>query len=157
DYAPGTSTKTFTIESWPGGEAQQSCKAPPPPGGPQAAPPQKPIDRETARQLASDITDRAQRAHCENDIMVTGERGFAKPYELADRIRRNTPPTPPTLVLPEVNARDVPASVTFTWRKSTDKDNDPVTYRYYVWQSDELPNTNNAVRISDAEAQLNAT
>jgi hypothetical protein len=156
DYAPGTSTKTFTIEGWPGDDPSKGCKVPRQPGAPPAKPPQKPLGLEVAQQLSKDITDPAQRANSIADLMTTGERGFAKTYLLADQIKRNKPPTAPILLFPEDNKRDLVEDVTFIWKKTTDPDGDPITYRFYVWPVEEQPNNNDAVPIPEAEARTDA-
>jgi cytochrome c551/c552 len=155
DYAPGTSTKTFTLEKWPGDDPSGGCKVPLPPGAPPAKPPQEPLGSEVAKQLTRDIVDPAQRANAIADVMTTGERGFAKTYLLADQIKRNRPPTAPVLLFPDDNKTGLAEDVTLTWKKSTDPDGDPITYRYYVWPVEGEPNTNDAVPITLAEVNAN--
>lgn len=143
DYAPGTSTETFTIKSWPGGESPNSCELP---GEPTS--PLEPLPLEVAEQYCSDIVDDDRRANCVQDVMVTGEPGFAQTYLLADQIDRNAIPTAPVLVFPEDFKTDLVTPITFTWNKATDLDGDPITYRHYVWPVDERPNNNDAEPVS---------
>jgi hypothetical protein len=140
DYAPGTSTSTFTIESWPT-ESPQSCPLPPQPEGPPAIPPIKPLTLEAAQQHCRAIVADDRRANCEQDVMVTGEPGFAKTYLLAEQIDRNATPSVPTLVYPENNA-NLATPIKFTWNTTTDPDGDVVTYRQCVWVAGELPTFN---------------
>ena len=67
DYAPGTSTATFTLKSWP--SENPPCVAP-------QSPEPKPIDRDTAVKLCAPITGRARNADCVFDVQITGEPGF---------------------------------------------------------------------------------
>src|SRR5262245_20742117 len=140
DYAPGTSTRTFTIENWPM-EAPQSCPLPPQPEGPPAIPPIKPLPLEVAKQHCRAIAADDHRANCEQDVMVTGEPGFAKTYLLAEEIDRNAKPSAPTLVFPENNA-SLALPIKFTWNTTTDPDGDVVTYRQCVWVAGDLPTFN---------------
>jgi hypothetical protein len=76
DYAPGASTATFTIASWP------------PESGPCTLPksePAKPVDVSVARQACSPIGGKLN-ADCVFDVMVTGETGFAKAYAISQQI-----------------------------------------------------------------------
>lgn len=78
DYAPGTSTATFTLRSWP--QESPPCVVP-------ASPPAKPLDLDTARRLCRDVTGKNRNADCVFDVRVTGEPGFAKLYLLSERIQ----------------------------------------------------------------------
>lgn len=147
DYGAGTSVKTFTIESWPGGESRRSC-ALPPQGGTQTNPPLEPLTLEEVERSCIGIVDNDRRANCVQDVKVTGEREFAKTYLLADQIGRNAIPTAPVLVFPEANTVGLVKPVTFTWNPATDSDGDPISYRHYVWPVNEKPNNNNAAPVS---------
>ena len=70
DYAPGTSTSTFTIPSWP--PENPPCVIPQNPD-----PPVDPLDPRTAQQLCRVVTDRIRNQNCVDDVMVTGEPGLA--------------------------------------------------------------------------------
>ena len=69
DYAPGTDTRTFTLESWPSEHGK--CTLP-------DAPPVEPLDPAQAREACANIPDPATHANCMFDVQVTGERGFAE-------------------------------------------------------------------------------
>lgn len=71
DYAPGTSTADFTLESWPGDGG--NCELP-------DVEPVEPLDLDVAQQLCEEIPDRGTREDCVFDVMVTGEPGFAETY-----------------------------------------------------------------------------
>ena len=73
DYAPGTSTMTFTDRSWP--PNRPPCIAP---GS--SRPPANPMDKEKAQEICRPIRDREMRAQCIFDVTVTGEAGFAANY-----------------------------------------------------------------------------
>ncbi|MCX6317994.1 MAG: hypothetical protein NTW29_11930 [Bacteroidetes bacterium] len=80
DYAPGTSTATFTIKGWPF-ENADSCIVP-------NMIPVRPISREVAERACSRLTDKNNRNSCVADVMVTGEIGFAKTYLIAERLEQ---------------------------------------------------------------------
>jgi hypothetical protein len=77
DYAPGTSTKTFTLKSWP--LENPPCVLP-------EATPVKPRSLAAAKKACRGIHDDAMRANCVFDVRATGKRGFAKTYLLTQRI-----------------------------------------------------------------------
>lgn len=77
DYARGTSTDTFTLKTWP--MAQPPCTLP-------DAKPVKPLSLAVAQRACSAIQDDKTRANCVFDVRVTGEPGFAKTYQLSQRI-----------------------------------------------------------------------
>lgn len=148
DYAPGTSTATFTIASWPNGESPQSCALPPdPPGVTPAAPPAA-LPLEVAEQHCEDIIADDARANCVQDVAVTGEPGFAGTYLLSERIERNALPSMPVLVAPEDNQVGLARPVTFTWNKSSDVDGDVVTYRHCIWLTGDRPDSNECDVVS---------
>jgi hypothetical protein len=78
DYAPGTSTATFTFTGWPGESGD--CKVPTQP------PPAEPIDPRKAEEICGQVADRARHANCVFDVAVTGRPEFAKAYLLTERI-----------------------------------------------------------------------
>ena len=78
DYAPGTSTATFTNTSWPV-ENAKSC----------AIPNQKtlePVDAALAEDACKSVTDKTTHASCVFDVEATGAGGVADGYLLAERI-----------------------------------------------------------------------
>jgi hypothetical protein len=77
DYAPGASTATFTLPSWP----QES-----PPYVIPENPPAKPLDPKVAQRLCRAVVGQDRNADCVFDVTVTGETGFAKIYLLSQRI-----------------------------------------------------------------------
>jgi hypothetical protein len=78
DYAPGTSTATFTFVEWPAEKGP--CVVPNHP------PPAKPIEPARAREICRQITDKTRNADCVFDVAVTGVPGFAEAYLLTQRI-----------------------------------------------------------------------
>jgi lysyl endopeptidase len=78
DYAPGTSTDTFTLKTWP--PENPPCTLP-------QTTPVKPISLAAAQKACAGVLDRRTRANCVFDVRVTGERGFAKTYLLSQRVR----------------------------------------------------------------------
>ena len=105
DYGPGTSTATFTIESWPEENAErclvprQNPEAPPPP------PPQKTLSLEVAQQNCANIVDAVRKKNCVKDVMATGEATFAQTYLLTEQTERNKLPASPALDSPEETRR----------------------------------------------------
>ena len=78
DYAPDTSTDTFTLKDWP--------KQKPPfiaPHGLVA----EPVERPVAVRACRDIEGRNDKADCVFDVMVTGYTGFAETYLRSQKIR----------------------------------------------------------------------
>jgi hypothetical protein len=135
DYAPGTSTDTFTVVGWPEntvGQEFPTCNLPDQPGVPP-----EPLPLDQAEAHCSDVVDEERRANCVQDVMVTGEPGFAEAYLLTEKIERNALPTIPLLVSPENNQTVAAGAIRFTWDPATDSDGDPVTYRHCVWGVDE--------------------
>jgi hypothetical protein len=78
DYAPGTSTDTFTLKTWPPQNA--SCVLP-------QTRPVQPLSARAAQQSCNEIPGRQARANCVFDVRATGERGFARTYLLSQRVR----------------------------------------------------------------------
>lgn len=147
DYAPGTSTNTFTIENWPT-ENPQSCTLPKQQGELPSKPPIKPLKLEVAKQLCSGIVTTDRRLNCEQDVMVTGETGFADTYLLTEQIDRNKPPSVPKLFFPEDNKENITSTINFTWDKSSDMDGNPITYKHCIWSMKEKPTFNSCDSVS---------
>ena len=82
DYAPGTSTATFTDKNWPA-EHAQSCSVP-------GQTPLTPINLAKAQELCRDIIDPNLKANAIFDVMITGEPTFAKAYLLTQQIQTGT-------------------------------------------------------------------
>jgi hypothetical protein len=130
DYAPGTSTDTFTNRDWPGFQPE-TCQLE---GGGPVMPPVPPA---TAQQQCSVVVDPARRANCVKDVMITGEIGFATTYVRTERIQKNSIPVAPSLLSPDEDKIDLGSTVSFAWTRATDADGDPLTYRHCVWLVDE--------------------
>lgn len=143
DYAPGTSTRTFQLTSFPNEDPAVPCTVPPLPGSING-PPAAPLTFAEAEACCAGILNSTRKANCIKDVMVTGECGFGKTYILADQIDRNRYPTFPTLVFPPDRATNLVGPISFTWNHANDADGDPITYRHYVWPVNDRPNNNNA-------------
>ncbi|MFI5394245.1 MAG: Ig-like domain repeat protein [Candidatus Binatia bacterium] len=78
DYAPGTSTDTFTMRNWP--LENPPCVIP-------ETRPVRPVSRLVAQEACRPVTGENTRNNCVFDVMVTGNPGFAKTYLLGQRIR----------------------------------------------------------------------
>jgi hypothetical protein len=77
DYAPGTSTSTFTLASWPPDHAP--CEVP-------DVRPARPLSERVATRVCREVVGKERNANCVFDVMVTGERGFAKTYLATQRL-----------------------------------------------------------------------
>jgi hypothetical protein len=71
DYAPGASTGTFTVPTWPAENG--SCTIP-------GVIPVQPADPAVAERACRDITGKYSHADCVFDVTVTGNPGFARTY-----------------------------------------------------------------------------
>jgi len=79
DYAPGTSTATFTLGEWPR-ESPRSCTL-------EGQPAASPVDAGVAEKQCSKITDANMKADCVFDVSVTGHTGFAQTYLLTQQLQ----------------------------------------------------------------------
>lgn len=136
DYAPGTSTQTFTLASWPG-ESPQTCTLPPEHAT--GAAPLAPLPIAVAKQTCSALREDGRRADCEQDVMVTGDVGFATTYLATQRLLFNPLPSAPTLRLPENNATGLGERVEFVWDRASDADDDRLQYSLCVWAAGDTP------------------
>jgi hypothetical protein len=134
DYANGTSTTTFTLPGWPAFEPQ-SCKLPK--GWEPKQDPPKPLPADVAKKACSAVVDAVRRANCEQDVMITGDEGFAKTYVATERIQRNAIPTAPQLIVPEKSQVNLGDTVGFAWKPVKDKDAGKLTYLHCVWPAGE--------------------
>lgn len=131
DYAPGTSTATFSIETWPE-ENPTRCDVPHAAGVPPGPPPQKPLDQDASAQVCGNIADENRRRNCIQDVMVTGETGFAKAYAETEASERNHFPDPPKIYSP-ADRGEIRRPVTFTFSEAADREGTVVTYRQCIW------------------------
>lgn len=75
DYEQGTNTATFTRKEWPRNHPE-SCAI----EGQKSA---EPATEEVAQQACAHVVDATRKADCVFDVMVTGNAGFGKSYEIA--------------------------------------------------------------------------
>jgi hypothetical protein len=78
DYAPNTSTSTFTDTKWPV-ENAKTCAIP----NRKAV---KPVSAAAAKAACKSVTEKALHAGCVFDVQATGNRGFADTYLLTERV-----------------------------------------------------------------------
>jgi len=83
DYEPATDTATFTLDEWPRNHPQ-SCAI----EGQTSA---QAATEEVAQQACANVANARHKADCVFDVMVTGNAGFGKSYEVMQRFR----PLPP--------------------------------------------------------------
>jgi hypothetical protein len=77
DYAPGTSTGTFTMKNWP--LEKPPCVVP-------ETKPVEPGSEALAKEACQRVFDPNRHADCVFDVMATGNAGFAKTYLATQRI-----------------------------------------------------------------------
>lgn len=154
DYAPGTSTATFTLKGWPNDQAD-GCKLPA--GWEPKLPPQKPISAGAAKEICGALVDAQRRANCTADVMATGETGFAKTYLATEQIQRNHVPRAPDLLAPLADELDLPDAVDFAWEPTTDKDGGKLTYLHCVWPVGEQQTFNHCKPVSARETRTYVT
>jgi hypothetical protein len=77
DYAPGTSTETFTMSNWP--LENPPCLVP-------QTKPVEPVSLDVAEQACRAIVDKNMHEDCVFDVQVTGNIGFATTYGLSQKI-----------------------------------------------------------------------
>lgn len=103
DYAPGTSSATFTLGVWPK-ESPSSCVIPEAPLAP-------PLDARVAEKQCSAIVAKNRKADCIFDVMVTGNAGFAQTYLQTQQLQ---PGATETTVKGDKDPTKYGESVTFT-------------------------------------------
>jgi Bacterial Ig-like domain (group 3) len=77
DYAPGTSTDTFTMRDWP--KENPPCVV-------RDERPLEPTSEEVAQRACRRVADPSMRSNCVFDVKVTGNLGFATTYLATQRI-----------------------------------------------------------------------
>jgi len=108
DYAPGASTATFAMPSWPA--ENPPCVVP-------HTRPVRPVSAAVARELCRGIVDKSRNANCVFDVRWTGNRGFVKTYLLSQRIESGST----TVVLsgePSPSRPEEPVVLTATVRRN---------------------------------------
>jgi hypothetical protein len=96
DYAPGTSTATFTNRAWPppSGASCTTLRGDPRPGR-QPRRPVAPMRPEIAERLCGPIEDRAAHDNCVFDLTATGNEAMAEDYLRTLRARQTAFPVRP--------------------------------------------------------------
>jgi hypothetical protein len=84
DYAPGTSTDTFTMKSWP--MENPPCVIP-------ETKPVRPGSRLMAEEACRPVKKGPRHDDCIFDVIVTGNPGFAKTYVLSQRLQADSTTT----------------------------------------------------------------
>ncbi|MFA5965742.1 MAG: hypothetical protein WC804_17130 [Sphingomonas sp.] len=87
DYAPGTTTTTFTDPAWPPKPGTACTAAKPMPGIPNRRP-VAPLKPEEAARLCRRIEDKAVFAECVFDVTVTGNAGMIDGYQRTLALRK---------------------------------------------------------------------
>ncbi len=98
DYEPGTNTATFTRKEWPRNHPQ-SC-------GIEGLTAAQTATEEVAQQACAKVVDATRRADCLFDVMITGNAGFGKGYEVTQRFSPIPPGWFSPLPLPEPKCPD---------------------------------------------------
>lgn len=84
DYAPGTSTETFTMRNWP--LEHPPCVIP-------GTTPVEPVSELVAQQACQSVTGENANKNCVFDVRVTGNTGFATTYALSQGLEPQGPAT----------------------------------------------------------------
>ena len=103
DYAPGTSTATFTLADWPR-ENPASCAI-------EGEPAAEPIDVAVAEKHCEGVADANNKANCIFDVAVTSHAGFAEAYQLSEQL---VPGTTVTTLSADKNTTNPGENLTFT-------------------------------------------
>jgi hypothetical protein len=74
DYAPGTSTKTYTMQSWP--PEHPPCELP-------FTVPVKGVNRDVAEKACQKVMAPTDHKNCVFDVMATGNTGFGRSYVIS--------------------------------------------------------------------------
>ena len=77
DYAPGTSTATFTFPVWP--SEKGPCFAP-------KSNPGRHLAHDAAQKMCNEVADKNRNANCVFDVAATGAQAFVKGYLLTQRL-----------------------------------------------------------------------
>ncbi len=84
DYAPGTSTATFTNAAWP--KESLPCTVTSSKALKIVLPVAKPVSAAVAEEACKSITDANLHSNCVADVQVTGQSGFATHYAVTERV-----------------------------------------------------------------------
>jgi subtilisin family serine protease len=103
DYAPGTSTDTFTMRSWP--LEQPPCRI-------EGTKPVEPVSQRVAQRACQSITNDKLHNDCVFDVMVTGNLDFAQTYLVSQKIQIG--PATTTTVYDHKDPTEVEEPVRFT-------------------------------------------
>lgn len=136
DYAPGTSTKDFTVPHWPNGESPSECKVPLRPDDLEPPPALEPIPLTIAEAICSGLVDSIYALHCAQDVAATGEVDFAEHYKLTEALEMNKAPGRPKLLWPPDFTEGVGSAVELTWEAAMDPEGGEVHYSVCLWRAD---------------------
>jgi hypothetical protein len=131
DYPAGFSTASYTLKHWPEYKAE-SCKVTEVPPGIPVAEALPSIPMEQAFEFCRDVKHEVRRQQCAQDVAGTGDPIFARTFVESEKVEANIHPEPLALVGPK-DFSIAPATVTFQWERTFDKDQDVVLYRHCVW------------------------
>jgi Divergent InlB B-repeat domain len=137
DYNPGTSTESFTFKSWPD-EKTTSCRVLGAPAQIPVRPPLKSIPLKVAKQYCTKVIDPLRRRNCALDVAAIGDPVVADAFLTSEINEKNRPPAVAQLLSPADYAKATDTTVVFTWQKTTDADDNPVTYRHCLWSLGDL-------------------
>jgi hypothetical protein len=108
DYAPGTSTETFTMKSWP--LENPPCVLP-------NVKPVPPGNQRIAEEACRPVAEGQSHSNCVFDVLVTNNPGFARTYVLSQRVLTESTKT------------------TVTDNKNPTRDDEPVTFTATVMRT----------------------
>jgi len=102
DYAPGTSTATFTNTAWP--KENPPCTVPSTKAVKIQLPVAKPVSAAVAEEACKSIKDATLHSNCVFDVQVTGYSGFAEHYAVTQRVHEKLN-IKPIVLRPEVETK----------------------------------------------------
>ncbi|MGO9316825.1 MAG: hypothetical protein ACLPXT_03840 [Terracidiphilus sp.] len=98
DYAPGTSTATFTNTDWP--KESPPCTVTSTKATKIQLKVAEPVSAAVAEEACKSIADANLRSNCVADVQVTGQSGFAEHYAVTERVHTNLNIVKPVLLKP---------------------------------------------------------
>jgi hypothetical protein len=130
DYGSGVGPDSFVLKGWPAFQPK-SCLLPK--DWTSNPTPPKQLARDEARKACSALVDVARQSNCEADAVLTGDIGVAATYLATERIELNARPERVELGRPEAFDTKAEPSVTFNWKRTSDKNDGKLTYMHCLW------------------------
>ena len=148
DYAPGQSADDFTNIEWPMGHEPGKCILP------DTKDPLDPIELEKAKEICGDLKNKVDFLNCSQDVAVTGDPVFAKPYFDQQEVIARKASEVPQLVGPKPFDEDLGFAPRFVWKPEKErKDDTVVRYPHCPWSVHETFNQGKHCALTDKGGQ----